>query len=257
MKIEDANTNIILEKVKTPTKEVTTNQVQNLASTGTLENVDVVSIKNKQKNTNIKKTEETNKAISIINLASETTEKIDNLFKGVKGITEQVLNNNLSESTVTVLQNEANTLLSNIRNLANESEFDGIKPLTGEDARCYVEGKLGATLDIVFPDDAKDSFGIDTLNFSRKDSIINTLATIKLAEARLYQLKNAVEKNTKDVEEILKINEKYKKNNDSNNELDDVVKFTNSLSKKIIEEKQSTIFFTENPSEFANELIKN
>ncbi len=256
MKIEDANTNIILEKVKTPTKEVATSQVQNLAITGTLENVDVVSIKNKRKNSNTKSTEETNKAISIVNLAFETTDKIDNLFKGVQGIVEQVANSDLSSNKVDVLQTEANALLSNIRSLANESEYEGVKPLTGEDAKCYIEGKIGAALDIVFPDDAKDSFGIETVDFSRKDSIINTLAIIKLAEVRLHQLKNAVEKNTQQIEEIMKTNGGNTIKQEINATPDEAIKLTNDLSQKITEEKDGAIFAMEKPSDFAVELIK-
>ena len=193
MKIEGTNNNIILEKVNRPTGEAVTNKVQSAINTL----VDVVSVSSKPKESNLKRTEETNKTISILNLANDATEKISDMFESIKGIVEQVANSNaeIVPKKVQVLQKEANDLLSGMKTLTDETDFDSIKPLTDEEAKIYVENKIGQTLDIIFPDDIKDGFGIEKIELSKKENIINTLATVKTAEARITLLKHTISKN--------------------------------------------------------------
>ena len=117
MKIEGTNNNIILEKVNRPTGEAVTNKVQSAINTL----VDVVSVSSKPKESNLKRTEETNKTISILNLANDATEKISDMFESIKGIVEQVANSNaeIVPKKVQVLQKEANDLLSGMKSASS------------------------------------------------------------------------------------------------------------------------------------------
>lgn len=236
MKIEGTNNNIILEKVNRPTGEAVTNKVQSAINTL----VDVVSVSSKPKESNLKRTEETNKTISILNLANDATEKISDMFESIKGIVEQVANSNaeIVPKKVQVLQKEANDLLSGMKTLTDETDFDSIKPLTDEEAKIYVENKIGQTLDIIFPDDIKDGFGIEKIELSKKENIINTLATVKTAEARITLLKHTISKNFEEV----------KNETDNNldvgnklNNFEEAIKLTNTLQNEIVDEPQKAL----------------
>lgn len=236
MKIEGTNNNIILEKVNRPTGEAVTNKVQSAINTL----VDVVSVSSKPKESNLKRTEETNKTISILNLANDATEKISDMFESIKGIVEQVANSNaeIVPKKVQVLQKEANDLLSGMKTLTDETDFDSIKPLTDEEAKIYVENKIGQTLDIIFPDDIKDGFGIEKIELSKKENIINTLATVKTAEARITLLKHTISKNFEEVKN------ETDKNLDVGNKLnnfEEAIKLTNTLQNEIIDEPQKAL----------------
>lgn len=236
MKIEGTNNNIILEKVNRPTGEAVTNKVQSAINTL----VDVVSVSSKPKESNLKRTEETNKTISILNLANDATEKISDMFESIKGIVEQVANSNaeIVPKKVQVLQKEANDLLSGMKTLTDETDFDSIKPLTDEEAKIYVENKIGQTLDIIFPDDIKDGFGIEKIELSKKENIINTLATVKTAEARITLLKHTISKNFEEVKN------EADKNLDVGNKLnnfEEAIKLTNTLQNEIVDEPQKAL----------------
>ena len=236
MKIEGTNNNIILEKVNRPTGEAVTNKVQSAINTL----VDVVSVSSKPKESNLKRTEETNKTISILNLANDATEKISDMFESIKGIVEQVANSNaeIVPKKVQVLQKEANDLLSGMKILTDETDFDSIKPLTDEEAKIYVENKIGQTLDIIFPDDIKDGFGIEKIELSKKENIINTLATVKTAEARITLLKHTISKNFEEVKN------ETDKNLDVGNKLnnfEEAIKLTNTLQNEIVDEPQKAL----------------
>ena len=236
MKIEGTNNNIILEKVNRPTGEAVTNKVQSAINTL----VDVVSVSSKPKESNLKRTEETNKTISILNLANDATEKISDMFESIKGIVEQVANSNaeIVPKKVQVLQKEANDLLSGMKTLTDETDFDSIKPLTDEEAKIYVENKIGQTLDIIFPDDIKDGFGIEKIELSKKENIINTLATVKTAEARITLLKHTISKNFEEVKN------ETDKNLDVGNKLnnfEEAIKLTNTLQNEIVAEPQKAL----------------
>ncbi|MDD7472906.1 MAG: hypothetical protein SPJ04_01950 [Bdellovibrionota bacterium] len=236
MKIEGTNNNIILEKVNRPTGEAVTNKVQSAINTL----VDVVSVSSKPKESNLKRTEETNKTISILNLANDATEKISDMFESIKGIVEQVANSNaeIVPKKVQVLQKEANDLLSGMKTLTDETDFDSIKPLTDEEAKIYVENKIGQTLDIIFPDDIKDGFGIEKIELSKKENIINTLATVKTAEARITLLKHTISKNFEEVKN------ETDKNLDVGNKLnnfEEAIKLTNTLQNEIVDEPQKAL----------------
>lgn len=236
MKIEGTNNNIILEKVNRPTGEAVTNKVQSAINTL----VDVVSVSSKPKESNLKRTEETNKTISILNLANDATGKISDMFESIKGIVEQVANSNaeIVPKKVQVLQKEANDLLSGMKTLTDETDFDSIKPLTDEEAKIYVENKIGQTLDIIFPDDIKDGFGIEKIELSKKENIINTLATVKTAEARITLLKHTISKNFEEVKN------ETDKNLDVGNKLnnfEEAIKLTNTLQNEIVNEPQKAL----------------
>lgn len=229
MKIEGTNNNILIQKVTKPNNEMVTAKVQ--AAVSTL--VDVVSVNVKPKNENLKKTEETNKSISLLNIASDATDKISDIFDSVKGIVEQVTTEkDITPKKVQILQKEANALLSGMKTLTNDTDFENVKPVTDEEAKIYVEEKIGDTLDMVFPDDVKDGFGMDDIDFSKKETIINTLASVKKTEARITLLKETIAKNYDDL--ATKTRDDIEVGNKVEN-LDEAIKLTNALQEDIIQ----------------------
>lgn len=235
MKIEGTNTNIILEKVTKPTNEMVTTKVQNTANTL----VDVVSVNTKPKSSDIKQTRETNKSISLLNVANDAVNKIEDIFESVKGIVEQVANDNdISPKKVQVLQREANALLSGMKTLTDETDFENMQPLTDEEAKIYIEDKIGHTLDIVFPDDIKNAFGMNNLDFSKKETIINTLASVKTTEARITLLKHTISKNYEDLQNITNNDIEVGKKVDG---LEEAIKLTNQLQEQIEAEPNKAI----------------
>ena len=236
MKIEGTNNNILLEKVTKPTNEMVTTKVQSAINTL----VDVVSVNTKPKDANLKKTEETNKNITSLNIANDSTDKISDIFDSIKGIVEQVVNEKaeISPKKVQVLQKEANDLLSGMKTLTNETDFKDIKPLTDEEAKIYVENKIGDTLDMIFPDDVKDGLGMEDIDFTKKETIINTLASVKTTEARITLLKHTIAKNFEhlknDASENLEVGSKL-------NNFEEAIKLTNTLQEEITAKPQEAI----------------
>lgn len=256
MKIEGNINNIQLEKVDTPKQQDVASIAKQVQTTPTVL-VDTVSIEVKPKNDTIQKNQARNKEISILNLAGDKAEKMDNILSSVKGIVEQVANNDLSPKKVKILQKEANELLSQMKSLDVNADAASMASISNDDVKYYIEEKMGDTLDAILPDVTEDTSAIGGLDFSRKESIINTLATVKFAEAKIIQLKEAVRQNVEELEKLTKEEDTPKDFEvDFDNNIENIVKLTNTISEKIECETQEAIFANVPKQNVAIELIK-
>lgn len=141
-----------------------------------------------------------NEVINVKNVANDATNQISRLVKSIDGIVEQVKTSELPEQRKNILELEANQLVDEIKKTANAPASNGIRPLTGEKIRLEVEERIGKTLEIILPDDAKNAFGIGNISFSTKDSIISTIASVEEALQSINKLREAVEISGKDIE---------------------------------------------------------
>lgn len=140
-----------------------------------------------------------NQIVSVINLAADATDEIRGLVRSIGGILEQAKGDGVSDQRRSILEKEANELVDEIKKTAQSTEAGGIKPLAGDKIRLEIEEKLGKTLEIILPEDATEAFGLGKIRLSTKDTIINTIAHVANAEARLDELRKAVDKGAGDV----------------------------------------------------------
>ncbi len=161
-----------------------------------------------------KNRERSNEIIGVINFADQATKEIEKLVDSVGGIVEQADSKDLSPDRIELLEKEANELLNEVRKRASSAGPNGKKPLSGESIELKIEEEIGKTLEVILPDDARDSFGIESVKLSTKDTIIQTRANIEEARTRLEQLKEAVnsakgevERNVAELEVALQNNE--------------------------------------------------
>lgn len=134
-----------------------------------------------------------NEVINVTNVAKDATSQIDNMVRSISGIIKQASKEDLPEPRRAALEKEANQLVSEIKKAAETKTMSGIRPLAGDKIRLEIEEKIGRTLDVILPDDAKNAFGISDISFSTRDSIISTIASVEMAEQNIMKLKNAVE----------------------------------------------------------------
>lgn len=134
---------------------------------------------------------EFNDIIGAINLATQATEEISDLGQSISGIVQQVAVNEDPRQRK-LLEAEAQQLVSKIKDIAKVSTQQGVKPLAGDSIRLEIEENLGKTLDLILPDDAKEAFGIGVVDFSTKDSILATIASVTQAKQRIENLRNAL-----------------------------------------------------------------
>ncbi len=142
-----------------------------------------------------------NDVINISNVAKDATTQISKIVQSISGIIKQASKEDLPEQRRTTLEKEANELIGEIRKTADSQATNGVKPLAGDKIRLEVEEKLGKTLDVILPDDAKNAFGLTEIDFSTKDSIIATIANVKKAEESINNLRTAVEQASKSIED--------------------------------------------------------
>ncbi|MCO6430562.1 MAG: hypothetical protein J5J00_06845 [Deltaproteobacteria bacterium] len=142
-----------------------------------------------------------NEVINVTNVAADATTQISNLVKSIDGIVEQAKEDNITPQRRAVLEKEANELVDEIKKAAQSSASNGIRPLTGEKIRLEVEERIGRTLEIMLPDEAKDAFGLGNFTFSTKETIISTIANVKEAERSILKLREAVQEASRSVSE--------------------------------------------------------
>ncbi len=143
-----------------------------------------------------------NDAISLVNVAEESTSKISEFVESISGIAEQAASEQTNPDRRKVLEREGNELVDAIKRTAQTKTDSGVKPLAGDEIRIEIEEKLGKVLDAVLPDDAKQAFGIAQIDFSTKDSIISTITQVRQAEEQLKRLREAVGHVSKNVREV-------------------------------------------------------
>ncbi len=132
--------------------------------------------------------ERANRFISVINFVVDATDEIEKLIKSVDGIVEQA-DSDLPEQRVDVLQREANDLVAEIRKKAQSSAPDGSRPLAGDKVELK---EVDKALELLLPDDAKDAFGIGTIEISNKEAILQTRRVVQAANQRVKELQNTV-----------------------------------------------------------------
>ena len=140
-----------------------------------------------------------NSAIEIVNIANEATEKIGALLKSVSGFTDQAPS--LSADRRKLLEGEAASVVHAIRATALASSSSGVRPLAGDEIRLQIEETLGRSLDVILPDDATRAFGLGKLEFSTKESIISTRASIEMAKQSFERLRIQVGEAVQNVRE--------------------------------------------------------
>lgn len=141
-----------------------------------------------------------NDVINASNVAKEATTQITKIVQSISGIIKQASQEDLPEKRKATLEAEANELVDEIRRTADTQASNGVKPLAGDKIRLEVEEKIGRTLDVILPDDAKNAFGLTEIDFSTRESIISTIANVKQAEASILRLRNAVDEASKNIE---------------------------------------------------------
>lgn len=146
-----------------------------------------------------------NDAISITNVAVESTKQIDKYLKSIDGILEQVSDEKVPPQRKEVLEAEANELVKQIKKETKTSAPDGSKPLSGDKIRLELEEKIGKALEVILPDDAKEAFNLGEIRFSAKESILSVRAAVIEAKAKLESLKETVGKTAKSVQDAATI----------------------------------------------------
>ena len=134
-----------------------------------------------------------NEIINVVNIVSTATDQIETLIDSVGGIVEQAKAPDLSENRLSILQNEANQLVEEIKAKAHSTESHGIRPLLGDAIRFEIEQKYGDALEIILPDTAKDAFGLGHVSISMKDSIISTITRVEQARKQFQELRSSVD----------------------------------------------------------------
>lgn len=134
-----------------------------------------------------------NDAIEAANIASGAVTDIERLFNGIQGIAEQITKGDYNPQRVSVLEKEAQNLRDEIIKAADRSTSSGVKPLAGDTIRVEVEQTIGKALEIIFPDDARDAFGLGDIKFSPKEVIINTITSIERARQGIDELRHKFE----------------------------------------------------------------
>ncbi len=144
-----------------------------------------------------------NDVINALNLVSDTTQEIDQMVQSLAGIAEQAASGALSESRISVLEQEADNLVREIKQRVETRGPQGENPLGGDPIKLEVEEELGKTLEVILPDTAKDAFGLQDVSLSPAENILRTRASIDSARQRLESLKEAVERSKSEVVEVV------------------------------------------------------
>ncbi len=135
-----------------------------------------------------------NDVISVINVAIDATNELEKLVHSLKGIAEQVdAPEGVPENRKAALQDEAAQLSAAIKEQLNRKGPNGLRPLGGDPVRVQIEEKIGKTLDMILPDHARDNLGLAKIEFSTKEAIIQTKASIEMAAQRLEALRKTVD----------------------------------------------------------------
>lgn len=134
-----------------------------------------------------------NRVISVVNVATEATTEIEKLVKSIDGIVTQVAEKELPPQRVQALQKEAEGLVAAIQREAGKSAGGGVKPLAGDQVNVELES-LGKALEVILPSNATSAFGLSSLSFTTKETILRTRATVAEARQQLEKLRASVDK---------------------------------------------------------------
>ncbi len=143
-----------------------------------------------------------NQAINVVNVVSDAEKSLRQLVGSIDGIVDQADSEKSPANRIPVLEEEANSLVSAIKDIAQNTSVGDVKPLNGDKVVLEVREELGRQLELIFPNDAKDAFGMGSIEFSRKEAIIETRTKIAVAWQRIEELGQAVDKNTEDIKTL-------------------------------------------------------
>lgn len=233
-----------------------------VASTVGVNPTDKISVPEKSSSNpqNVELRKRLNEVISHVNVAEESTAKITEFVQSIGGLAEQVSTQEVTPERKAKLEKEGNELLDAIKRTAQTESSNGIKPLAGDEIRVEIEQKLGKALDAILPDDAKRAFGLKSIDFSTKDSIISTVTKIKEAEVQLQKLRDAVSTVSKNVknyaDEIDVALQNQEASQVSVRDVDEALKLAHSTGKNISDAPQVALNSFSTPDENALGLLK-
>lgn len=131
-----------------------------------------------------------NAVIGTVNYVVESTNQIGKVLKSVSGLVEQA--ETLPESVAKKLEEEGAELIKEIERIARSPLPDGSAIYSKDKIRYEIEKSIGQALDIIFPSDAADGFGLHKLELSKKESIILTRSAVAKAQAQYESLRENV-----------------------------------------------------------------
>lgn len=145
-----------------------------------------------------------NDVIIQVNSASDAVQELEKLVKSIDGIVKQVDRGNLSEGRVAALEKEANELVERIKEVAQTTPPPTPRsPDEVDKKKEEIERNLRRALDTIMPEEAKSGFGLGTITFSRKDSIVATVAAVAAARERIEGARDSVQKTREAVSQVV------------------------------------------------------
>jgi len=137
-----------------------------------------------------------NEAISSLNVASEATSSIADYLSSIDGFIEQAQSNEASPQRRQALESEANQMVDEIKRTAREVSATASAPIPDDQVRKQVEDTIGKTLDILLPEERGKSDGLQSITFSRKETIIQTITNVARARARIDDMRKAMQESS-------------------------------------------------------------
>ncbi len=154
---------------------------------------DVVTVARSAVSTEVNESRlKTNAAIGTMNFVVQSTNQIGQVLKSVSGLVEQ--SETAPPEFAAKLAAEGDDLIKAIGKIAQTPLPENSSSFTKDQIRQEIEKTIGQALDIIFPAGAKDSFGLQKLDLSRKESIILTRSAVAKAEAQFESLRENVTK---------------------------------------------------------------
>jgi len=176
-----------------PAKPLTLNSLPNLQTTLKTDAVSISQVEGRPTQQQQQVRQKLNRAIEAANVATGAVADLHNILGGIEGILEQVSAPNVPAPRVAILEREAKGLRDELAKTAQAATSDGVKPLAGDSIRVELEETLGKALEIVLPDDAQHAFGINNINFSKRDLILDTVAKVEEARRGVAKLRERLE----------------------------------------------------------------
>ena len=202
-----------------------------------------------------------NDVIAEVNNASDSVRELEKLVRSIDGIVKQVDKGNLSEKRVAALEKEANQLVERIKELANSNPPPAAPESEQVDEkREKIERTLRRALDTIMPEEAKDGFGLGTITFSKKDSIVATVSAVAAARVRIEGAQETVQKTREAVGEVVTTYEVAIQNAEASEasvrDVDQAVKLASETRSSIFKNPENAIDSAGTLTPRALELLK-
>ena len=186
-----------LDKIKVRGINVLSSDIKNISKNSDQASFIEIESKDIKTDDNLKKkltNKKANDLISIINLASDATEDIENLVKSLDGIIQQAQKENIPQVRKAKLEQEYNSLVGEIKNKAQTSSYNGVKPLAGDEYKLKLnENDDSESVTIKLPNDANQSFGLTEINFSKPNALKQSGDKINSVKSQIKGLKDEID----------------------------------------------------------------